>query len=164
MLKKILLILVIVLVIIQFIRPQKNISEGPQSNAIQTRYEVPPNVKLILDKACMDCHSNNTSYPWYDKIQPVSWWLSRHVIEGKKELNLDEFTNTPPRRQYHKMEEIEEQVKKGEMPLPSYTWTHGDAKLNTSEKEAIYGWVANIRASMEAAYPKDSLVSPKKKD
>jgi hypothetical protein len=164
MLKKILLILVIVLVIIQFIRPHKNISEGPQPNAIQTRYELPPNVKIILDRACMDCHGNNTRYPWYDKIQPVAWFLARHVNEGKDGLNLDEFTNMPAGKQYHKMEEITEQVKEGEMPITSYTWTHGDAKLNTSEKEAIYGWVANVRASMEAAYPKDSLVIPKKKD
>ena len=160
MIKKILLALLVIFVIIQFFRPAKNKSEGPQANNIETQHAIPADVKTILQKACYDCHSNNTRYPWYNNIQPVAGWLAMHVKDGKKELNFDEFTNTPLRRQYHKLEEVEELVKEGEMPLPSYTWTHKDAILTDAEKNAIYAWVRSARAAMEAQYPRDSLVKP----
>ncbi len=161
MIKKILIALLVIFVIIQFFRPSKNISAGQQANNIETKYAVPADVKIILEKACYDCHSNNTQYPWYNNIQPVAWWLKRHVDEGKRELNFDEFTNTALRRQYHKLEEVEEQVKEGEMPLPSYTWIHKNAILTDVEKNALYAWVSSTRAGMEAKYPIDSLVKPK---
>src|SRR5688572_22204665 len=122
MIKKILLFLLLALVIIQFIHPAKNEAAGPQPNYIGNVFTVPEDVKLILYKACNDCHSNNTKYPWYAKTQPVDWWLDNHVKDGKKHLNLDEYTNRNLRYQYHKLEEIAEQVKEGEMPLESYTW------------------------------------------
>lgn len=158
MLKKILLVLLIIFIVIQFFRPAKNQSAGQQANSIETKYAIPADVKTILQKACNDCHSNNTRYPWYNNFQPVSGWLAIHVKDGKKELNFDEFTNKPLRYQYRKLEETEEQVKKGEMPLPSYTWTHKDAILTDAEKNTLYAWVSSTRAGMEAIYPMDSLV------
>jgi hypothetical protein len=58
---------------------------------ISKSYVVPQDVKLILAKACNDCHSNSTRYPWYSEIQPVSWWLGDHVKDGKRHLNFNEF-------------------------------------------------------------------------
>ena len=113
MLKKILLVLLAILIIIQFIHPKKNTSEGPQANNIEAKHPIQADVKAIFQKACYDCHSNNTKYPWYNNIQPVAWWLGRHVDEGKGKINFDEFTNKPLRYQYHKLEEVEEQVKEG---------------------------------------------------
>lgn len=161
MLKRILLLLLLALVVIQFIHPAKNESPGEQPNRIASRYEVPPTVQEILSKACNDCHTNNTRYPWYAKIQPVDWWLTDHVNEGKKELNLDEYANRSLRYQYHKLEEIAEQVKEGEMPLNSYTWMHGDAKLTEAEKTTLVSWADGLRAQLEAQYPMDSLVRKK---
>jgi hypothetical protein len=146
------------LVIIQFIHPKKNKAEGPQPNHIGNVYPIPGDVKAILDKACNDCHSNNTSYPWYSKLQPVDWWLDKHIRDGKKELNLDEYTDKNLRYQYHKLEEIAEMVKDGEMPLDSYTWTHKDAILTEAEKNTLISWADGIRDSMKAKYPIDSLV------
>ncbi|MFV0605218.1 MAG: heme-binding domain-containing protein [Niabella sp.] len=161
MAKKIFWVLLVAFIVIQFFKPAKNKSEGTQLNNIEALYPIPADVKTILQKACNDCHSNNTSYPWYNNIQPVAWWLEHHVNEGKRELNLDEFANTSLRRQYHKLEEIEEQIKKGDMPLPSYTWIHKDAVLTDAEKNAVYAWVSDVRGKMEAAYPMDSLVRKK---
>src|SRR5687768_6068346 len=110
MIKKILLFLLLVLVVIQFIHPAKNKKDGPQPNYLGNVYSVPPDVKVILDKACNDCHSNNTRYPWYARIQPIHWWLDKHIREGKSHLNFDEYTNRNLRYQYHKMEEVDEQV------------------------------------------------------
>lgn len=161
MFKRILLVLLVILIIIQFIHPAKNQSKGPQVNSITTAYAIPADVKIILDKACMDCHSNNTRYPWYAKLQPVDWWLTNHVNEGKKGLNLDEYTNKSLRYQYHKMEEIEEEVKNGSMPFDSYTWTHKDAILTDAEKTTLYNWTIAVRKEMEAKYPIDSLIRKK---
>jgi len=159
--KKILITLAVLLIIIQFIHPEKNKASGPQINALATRITVPDNIKSIFAKACNDCHSNNTRYPWYSSIQPVDWWMNHHVREGKKELNFDEYTNRPLRYQYHKMEEIADEVKEGEMPLDSYTWVHQDARLTESEKKEIIDWANNVRANMESRYPKDSLIRKK---
>ena len=161
MIKKILLILLFALIVIQFFHPEKNKSEGVQSNYIGNTYPIPPEVSKILEKACDDCHSNNTRYPWYSKIQPVDWWLDNHIREGKKQLNFDEYTNRPLRVQYHKMEEAIEQIKEGEMPLNSYTWVHKDARLTDEEKDVLISWAEGVQESMKANYPMDSLIRKK---
>ena len=157
MFKKILLLLVIVLIVIQFIHPARNISTKEHPNNIAKTHNVPADVKTILDKACMDCHSNNTRYLWYFKIQPVDWWLTHHITEGKKGLNLDEYTNRSLRYQYHKLEEIADEVKAGGMPISSYTWTHKDAILSDKEKATLINWTEELRNEMKAKYPADSL-------
>ncbi|MBL7763755.1 MAG: heme-binding domain-containing protein [Chitinophagaceae bacterium] len=157
MLKKILVFLLVILIIIQFIHPSRNKSQGEQANNISKIYSVPPGIKTIMDKACADCHSNNTIYPWYSKIQPIDWWMTNHVNEGKRELNFDEFTTYNLRRQYHKLEEVIEQVKEGEMPLNSYTWVHKNAILTSAEKDSIISWAEGIRTAMKNKYPIDSL-------
>jgi hypothetical protein len=158
MLKKILLTLLVILVVIQFIHPSRNKAEGIQPNYIGNAYVISSDIKTILEKACNDCHSNNTRYPWYSKTQPIDWWLANHIEDGKKELNLDEYTNRNLRYQYHKLEEIAEQVREDKMPLDSYTWMHKDAKLTETEKKALIGWADSTRQVMESKYPMDSLV------
>jgi Haem-binding domain len=161
MFKKIMWVLLASLIIIQFIHPKKNKAEGPQPNYIGAAYAIPADVKPILEKACLDCHSNNTRYPWYATFQPIHWWMNKHVVNGKKEINYDEYTNRPLRYQYHKMEETIEMIKEGEMPLNSYTWTHKDAKLTEEEKAKITGWAQSVMDTMKARYPIDSLIRKK---
>src|SRR5665647_1862494 len=112
-LKNILLLLLVALVIIQFIRPGKNISAPSTllANDISKVYTVPDSVHQILQTSCYDCHSNNTTYPWYAKVQPVAWWLNNHIVEGKKEVNFSEFATYRIGRQYKKLDEIIKQVK-----------------------------------------------------
>jgi len=161
MIKKISLGLLICLVIIQLIRPPKNSNPVDASKQISAVAAVPENVNLILKKACNDCHSNNTTYPWYSNVQPVYFWLNNHIKEGKREINFDEFASYRLRRQYHKMEELIEQVKEGEMPLSSYTLIHKDARLTDAEKATLTGWAQGIMDAMKAKYPIDSLVKKK---
>ncbi len=159
-LKSVLLMLLVTLVIIQFIHPKKNIS-APSTllvSDISNQYPVPDKVHQILQTSCYDCHSNNTSYPWYSKIQPVAWWLNNHIVEGKREINFSEFTNYRIGRQYNKLEEIIKQVKEDEMPLTSYTLIHKNAILTTDQKLLITSWASAIRDSIKAKYPADSLV------
>ena len=161
MFKKIMLVLLLVLVIIQFIHPKKNKAEGVQPNYIGSSFAIPADVKTILGKACNDCHSNNTAYPWYSKIQPVDWWMNNHIVDGKKGINFDEYTNKSLRYQYHKMEEVIEMIEDGKMPLNSYTWIHKDAILTAGEKAKLIGWANSIMDTMKAKYPVDSLIRKK---
>lgn len=165
MLKKILKrtfqILLLAFIVIQFIRPAKNKSEGISNNDITKVYPVPENVQAILKTSCYDCHSNNTVYPWYSQIQPAAWWLNNHIEEGKRELNFSEFASYRVGRQYRKLNEINEQVKEGEMPLDSYLWIHKDAKLDEQQKLTLANWVTSVRDSIKANYPEDSLVRKK---
>jgi hypothetical protein len=161
MIKKILLFLLVAFVVIQFIHPKKNKAAGIQPNYIGNNFPVPEDVRFILAKACNDCHSNNTEYPWYAKLQPVDWWMDKHVRDGKKHFNLDEYTNRSLRYQYHKMEETIEMVKEKHMPLDSYTWIHKDARLTEEEKNKLINWADGVIKVMESKYPRDSLVRKK---
>lgn len=154
-------ILLVVLIIIQFFRPTKNTAAVDANKQISAVMPVPQNVQTILAKACNDCHSNNTAYPWYSNFQPVAWWLNEHVVDGKKHLNFDEYATYRPRRQYHKMEEVIEMVKEGEMPLESYTIIHKNANLTQDEKVAITGWAQMVMDSLKRKFPIDSLVKKK---
>jgi hypothetical protein len=160
MLKKIILGLVIILVVAQFIRPARNIAETPSANNIANHYPVPEDVKGILAKACNDCHTNNTVYPWYASVQPVAAWLAHHVDEGKAELNFDDFLAYKPRKAHHKMEEVNEMVKEGEMPLDSYTWVHKDAILTEAEKLILANWSVATMEAIAKEYPE--VLTPRK--
>lgn len=159
--KKVLLGLFAALVLLQFYRPAKNQSND-QARHLATKYPVPADVKQLLAVACDDCHSNLTRYPWYAEVQPVGLWLTGHVNEGKKHFNISEFTRLRAAVQNHKMEELIEMVKEGEMPLKSYTWTHGDARLTQEQRVLLTNWASSIMDTLRANYPSDSLVLRRK--
>lgn len=142
--KKIILALTGFFVLLQLIRPAKNRSNAPVPGDISKVTAVPERVLTILKKACYDCHSNNTAYPWYANIQPVGLYLDWHIRDGKKELNFNEFGTYSAKRQHNKLESIAEQVKDGEMPLTSYTLLHIEARLTPSEKTALTKWVEDV--------------------
>ncbi|MBV8251565.1 MAG: heme-binding domain-containing protein [Chitinophaga sp.] len=142
--KIILLVLLVALVVIQFIRPAPNESNQVYTKDFMHTYQVPQEISTILKQACYDCHSNNTRYPWYDKIQPVAWYLDHHIREAKKDLNFDEFGTYPAKRQERKLARIQSMVHMKKMPLPSYTWLHPDARLTTAQRDTIANWIDTI--------------------
>ena len=157
--KKIILGVIGLLVVIQFFRPEKNLTND-RTQDISSKYLVPTELNTILQSACKDCHSNKTTYPWYAEIQPFGWWLNHHVTEGKSELNFSSFTKLPIAVQNHKFEEIKEMVEEKEMPLPSYTWLglHTEADLTAEDRELIIKWAGSQMDSLKKQYPPDSLV------
>jgi hypothetical protein len=137
------------MLIIQFIRPEKNLATGPLEQDIQTVFPASQTVQTAIKRSCYDCHSNNTRYPWYYNIQPVAWWLQHHVNEGKAELNFNEFSTYAAKKMDHKLEEIAEVVQEEEMPLKSYRLAHGEAQLSEEEKKAIISWVHESRSTLK---------------
>jgi hypothetical protein len=161
-LKRLLILIVVLLVLIQFYpKAAKNISETASANDITTKYPVPDSVQSILKASCYDCHSNNTVYPGYSKLQPISWWLNSHIVDGKRALNFSEFTSYPVKKQYKRLKNMNDEVKSGDMPLESYTLIHTYAKLNDVQKSSIANWVNALQNTMKAHYPIDSLISKK---
>ncbi len=159
MIRKILLGLLVAFLLIQFIRPTKNISEGKSPNYISNKYAVSEPVAGIIEKACHDCHSNNTVYPWYTNIQPVGLWLQNHVNEGKEELNFSEFLAYSPKKARHKLGEMIEILEEGEMPLESYTWIHKNAMLSSDERTALTEWADITMKQIE----KENNLAPEEK-
>ncbi|HEU5054587.1 MAG TPA: heme-binding domain-containing protein [Hanamia sp.] len=161
-LKIILIVLLVVFIIIQFIRPVENKNEEIAQQQITAAYPVPENVMKNLKVSCYDCHSNTTVYPFYWKIQPVAWFLNDHIEEGKRHLNFSIFTTYPLWRQHENFKDIVNQLKKDEMPLESYTLIHRNAILTPQEKQDMEDWATARMKEMEAKYPADSLARPKR--
>ena len=150
---------IIVLVFIQSIKVDKNESTDLTYD-ISNSYPVSHDLSQLLKVSCYDCHSNNTTYPWYSKLQPVAWWLDHHVQDGKKHLNFSEFTKNRIAVQNHKFEEIIEMVEDKEMPLPSYTYLglHPQANLTDNQRDLIVNWGADQMSYLKANFSEDSLV------
>jgi len=154
----ILKVLLVVLILIQFIRPQKNITNGIDVNDITAKYIVPAEIQDILKVSCYDCHSNNTRYPWYWQIQPVSWYMNGHIADAKRDLNFSAFASYAIRKQYKLFDNINKEVKNGDMPLGSYTLIHRDAILSDTQRLLITNWALSLRKEIENHYPPDSLI------
>lgn len=142
MIKKIILLLGIVFIAIQFYpRNNNNVSKIKSEYALSISETITDSVLQILKTSCYDCHSNNSVYPWYSKIQPFSWWINHHIYEGKESLNFDEWGTYTLKKKNHVLHEIEELIEVGEMPLESYTLIHKNAILTQAQKSLIYDWV-----------------------
>lgn len=128
--------------------PARNNNTGDAPSAINRVYTVPDTVLTIFKTACYDCHSNNSVYPWYSRLQPVKWWLNKHIEEGKKELNFDLFGMYSDKRKKNKLTSIASQVKENKMPLRSYTLMHPEADLTKHQKKIILDWVQNIQKEL----------------
>lgn len=139
------LFIILLLIVIQFIDADKNITVSVSANSIEKHYEVPDCVQSLLKNSCYDCHSNTTSYPWYNNIQPLKIVACRHVNSGKRHLNFDEFAACSNEKKLEKMDEITETVQNGEMPLESYTIAHQNARLSASERSEIVQWAASVK-------------------
>jgi len=140
MVKKIGIALVALLVIIQFFRIDKTNPEVIAENDFINMVQPEENIKTILKTSCYDCHSNETKYPWYSNIAPISWWVKDHINDGRKHLNFSEWGTYKEKRQRHKLEECFEEVQEGEMPMESYLIAHSEAELSPTQKEELVNW------------------------
>ena len=143
--KKGLLSIAIVLILAQFVGPKKNDGALTTVDAFLTETNPPADVKKILETTCFDCHSAKTSYPWYNAITPINYWLEEHIKDGKKHLNFSKWNDYSLKKKAHKMDELYEEVEAGEMPLKSYTWTHAEARLTQDQIVAVVAWGKRVQ-------------------
>lgn len=150
--KKILVILLVAFIIMQFFRIDKtNPAPTPGMDFLSIK-QTPQSEAQIIRTSCYDCHSNETTYPWYSNIQPIAWLLKDHIEEGRKHLNFSNFATYEPKRQAHKMMEAAEMVESGEMPMESYVLGHPEAKLTESQKAEIIQYFRKIEEDIRMTH------------
>ena len=106
--------------------------------------EAPAEVASILRRACYDCHSHETRWPWYSRVAPVSWIVASDVRDGRRHLNFSRWNRLDEGKRAHALEEIVEEVQTGEMPLKAYRVTHPGAELTAADVETLRGWAGAV--------------------
>lgn len=142
--------LLVVLVIMQFFPIDKQNPSIDSLNTFESIEQPPQEIALIMKKACNDCHSNTTEYPWYTNIAPVSWWVKGHIDHGREELNFSEWGTYSVRKKLHKMEEVAEEVEATKMPLLTYALVHTEAFISKEERASLVKWFADKAKAGEA--------------
>ena len=100
----------------------------------------PVRVKEILKRSCYDCHSYETRWPWYSRVAPASWWLAKHVKEGRADLNFSQWPLFDMEARGHLLRDIAKQLTDGTMPLRSYLLGHREARLSDRDREILLEW------------------------
>ena len=142
--KRVFLVLIIVCIGFQFIPIHTNNVQIIENQTFDSLYETPKNIIRLLENGCYDCHSNQTNYPWYSKVQPFSFFMSKHVNDGKRELNFSEFVKYTERRRQSKLRSIINQLEENEMPPFEYKVFHSDAYFSESEKKKLIRWFRKL--------------------
>ena len=132
--------ILVVFAAIQVRRPARANPPVNPARRIQATAQVPPQVNAILKRACSDCHSNETRWPWYTNVAPLSWWIVDHVNEGREHLNFSEWASYSTEDAAHLLDEICQEVKQGKMPLENYVYLHPDARLSQADVNTLCAW------------------------
>lgn len=141
------IVFVLTFIAVQFVRPAR--TNPPSPAAASLLRQAPPQVASILDRSCRDCHSNDTRWPWYSGIAPLSWGLVSHVNEGRDNFNYSEWTSYDEDDQDKFLGAMCNLTKRGRMPLPSYLWIHRGAKLSADDVAAICSWTEKMRDTLQ---------------
>jgi hypothetical protein len=129
--------IVLALIVMQFVPVER--SNPP----VEEEVPAPANVRAMLRRACYDCHSNETRWPWYSHVAPVSWLVAHDVHEARKHLNFSTWNQYNPKRQARKLNEVWEEVDEGEMPLWYYLAVHRDAVLSDADRALLREWATS---------------------
>ncbi len=132
-------------VLLQVFQPDRTNPPVDPAQQIEQHHPASPAVAGLLRKACFDCHSNDTRWPWYSYVAPVSWLVSRDVSVGRKHLNFSEWGSYEARRQVGRLGAIAEEVGSGAMPLPIYISMHSEADLSAEERDSLVAWAETSR-------------------
>lgn len=135
------ILLIAAFVVLQFIGIEKTNPEFDSSGDFIVMENPPADIAQVLRSACYDCHSNQTVWPWYSNIAPISWMLEEHVVDGRDNLNLNYWSEFDVEDRAYVIEEMIEEIEEGEMPIPGYLITHSDAKLSETQKEKLFTWL-----------------------
>lgn len=138
------MVLLAVVLLIQLVRPQKNTAVIPAGKMFVDAFKVSEQVNAILAVSCYDCHSNKTEYPWYSEIQPMAWFMDKHIKDGKEKLNFDELPSYGSRKLNSKFTQIITQIEQDKMPLTSYLWMHEGASLSQADKKLLVDYFNSL--------------------
>ena len=117
-------------------------------NDLLVNNDLPKNIEKMLRSTCYDCHSNETIYPWYAYIAPVSFLVNQDTKEGRQELNFSKWEELDNLEKAEMLEEIAEEVEEGEMPMKIYPITHPNARLSDADRESIEQWALKTASEL----------------
>jgi len=141
---------------IQFFRPERTNYPIDTSLSFETQNDqTPEQVRLLLSRACLNCHSNQTQWPWYSEIAPLSWLIADDVKRGRRELNFSVWKENSREKKAHLLEEASELVSEKDMPPWSYRLLHPEARLSESEIKTLSNWISGERQQLLSAGPTD---------
>jgi Haem-binding domain len=133
------------LLAIQFVPVDRSNPAIDPPRTIYASLTMPGEVKAVFERSCKNCHSNETDWPWYSYVAPVSWVVGHDVHQARKMMNFSEWGRYSAERKEDKLEEICEQVTKGDMPDRKYAIFHREAKVTAQEREAVCQWTEDSR-------------------
>jgi hypothetical protein len=142
-------------VVMQFITPVRLDSPKLSARDLLVTNAPPKEISTLLHRACYDCHSDETKWPWYGHVAPVSWWLISHVNDGRQRLNFSDWPHDDPERAAKKWSRVSEAVSSGDMPLASYARIHAAARLTKDERDRLVNWAD---AEAERLRPSDGAI------
>lgn len=131
--------LLVLLLLAQAVRPERTNPPTDPARTIHARVEVPAEIHRILERACGDCHSHATRWPWYSNLAPVSWYVIDHVNHGRSHLN---FSDWPADQAESRdlLSAVCSETKNARMPLADYVRMHADARLTAGDVAALCSW------------------------
>jgi hypothetical protein len=141
---------VVVLLLIQLLPSGRSNPPVVPAHTIEQTLTVPADVKVILDRSCRNCHSNETVWPWYAHVAPVSWLMVGDVNAAREDMNLSEWGEANADAQRDTLLEVCRQVKKGAMPLSSYRLLHREAALSAADVTTLCNWSEQARKDLKA--------------
>jgi len=112
----------------------------PVKNDFIASTQPPENVAAMFRAACYDCHSDETHWPWYSHVAPISWQIAQDVNDGRKHINLSEWPADPDLAQ-KKLQHMSDEIDDNDMPLSKYTLIHKDARLTTAQRNEMTQWL-----------------------
>lgn len=138
--RPILLGLALVFLLMQFFQIDKTNPPVVAENDYLALHNPPAEIAAMMRTSCYDCHSNETVYPWYTYVQPVGWWVQKHIREGKKNVNYSEWASYNEEDKSHHLREMAEDVEETRMPLLPYWLAHWDAKLDEEKRKKLVAY------------------------
>jgi len=142
--KKIFFILIVIMILIQFYPMEKPAVTTDNPNDLIATNSVPENISVMLKNACYDCHSNESTFPWYASVAPVKWMLYDHISEAREDLNFSNWNTLETDDKADILDDISSIVLEGEMPIKGYTILHSEANLSEADREAIATWADDM--------------------
>jgi hypothetical protein len=154
------IILILVLLGIQMVRPAKTNPVSDPKLDLKAHTQVPAEVSAILDRSCRDCHSNQTRWPWYSHVAPVSWIVAEDVEHGRSHVNFSEWAKYDAKQADKALDEMCEELEKKGMPLVSYTWAHAGTRLSDAEVKTVCDWTKAERQRLASTQPPPTGTQP----
>lgn len=146
--------------VIQIVRPARTNPLTDPAGTLTASAHVPAGVQDVLVRGCADCHSNDTRWPWYSNVAPISWFVIDHVNHGRRHFNYSDWAQDDRDRTPKLLKDICQLTRKGAMPMTSYLWLHPDSRLSESDVALLCDWSDAMRREIPSTSANAGLDNP----